>query len=54
MESAIQFFRYQEQVWQVKQKHLDSWSFPGHAAWAARQDAMWCSLAIQAESKFAA
>ena len=54
MESAVRFFRHQEQVWHVKEEAIDSQSQPGHAAWAARQGAMWCSMAMQAESKFTA
>ena len=52
MESAVRFFRYQGQFWRAKEV-IDPQSWPGHAAWAARQSAMWCSLATQAESKFA-
>ena len=52
MESAVRFFRHQEQVWQEKEKLIEPQSLPGHAAWAARQSAMWHSMAAQAESKF--
>jgi hypothetical protein len=31
---------------------VDLQSHPGHVAWAARQSAMWHSMATQAESKF--
>jgi hypothetical protein len=50
MKSAVRFFRYQEGVWHFKER--SSPSQPGHTAWAARQSAMWNSMAIQAESKF--
>ncbi|KAH9016578.1 hypothetical protein EDB84DRAFT_1249850, partial [Lactarius hengduanensis] len=52
MESAVRFFRHQEQFWQEKQELIDPQSQPGHAVWAARQSAMWGSMAIQAGSKF--
>ena len=52
MESAIRFFRHQEGVWHAKEGVINSHSQPGHTAWAARQSAMWDSMAIQAESKF--
>jgi hypothetical protein len=54
MESAVRFFRHQEQVWHEKQKFIEPQSEPGHAAWAARQSAMWRSMAMQANSKFTA
>jgi hypothetical protein len=54
MESAVRFFRHQEQVWQAKEELIEPQSQPGHAAWAARQSAMWFSMAVQAESKFMA
>jgi hypothetical protein len=54
MEAAVRFFRHREQFWQTKQKLIKPQSLPGHAAWAARQSAMWCSMAVQAESKFTA
>jgi hypothetical protein len=54
MESAVRFFRHQEQFWQEKQELVDPQSQPGHAVWAARQSAMWGSMAIQAGSKFSA
>ncbi|KAH9048382.1 hypothetical protein EDB84DRAFT_1434385 [Lactarius hengduanensis] len=54
MESAVRFFRHQEQFWQEKQELIDPQSQPGHAVWAARQSAMWGSMAIQAGSKFSA
>jgi len=46
MESTVGFFRHQEQFWQVKQELLKPWSQSGHAAWAAKQSAMWCLMAI--------
>jgi hypothetical protein len=52
MESALRFFRYQEQFWREKQELIDSRSQPGHVAWAARQSAMWHSMALQADSRF--
>lgn len=52
MKSAVKFFRYQEEVWRAKEGVINSLSQPGHAAWAARQSAMWNSMAIQAEFKF--
>ncbi|KAF8259195.1 hypothetical protein EI94DRAFT_1707309 [Lactarius quietus] len=52
MESAVRLFRHQEQVWHKKEAVINSFTQPGHAAWAARQCAMWRSMAIQAESKF--
>jgi hypothetical protein len=54
MESAVRFFTHQEQFWKAKQELIVPHSQPGHAAWAARQSAMWNSMAIQAESKFTA
>ncbi|KAH9173120.1 hypothetical protein EDB89DRAFT_2114027 [Lactarius sanguifluus] len=54
MGSAVRFFRHQEQFWQAKQELIEPKSQPGHAAWAARQSAMWSSMAMQAESKFTA
>jgi hypothetical protein len=54
MDSAVRFFRHQVQFWQEKQTFMDSGSNPGHAAWASRQSAMWCSMATQAEAKFTA
>ena len=54
MESAVRFFRHQEQFWQTKQGLIEPRSQPGHAAWAARQSAMWRSMATQAKSKFTA
>ena len=53
MKSAVRFFRHQEGVWHVKEEITDSHSRPGHSVWAARQSAMWKSMAVQAESKFA-
>jgi hypothetical protein len=50
MESAIRFFEHQEQVWCTKEKGTVSESQPGHAAWAARQSAMWHAMATNAES----
>lgn len=52
MESAVRFFRHQEQFWEEKQALLEPRSQPGHAAWAARQNAMWNSMAMQADSRF--
>jgi hypothetical protein len=52
MESAVRFFRHQEQIWEVKQNLIEPQSQPGHAAWAERQSAMWRSMAMQAEAKF--
>jgi hypothetical protein len=54
MESAVRFFRHQEQVWQAKLELIEPQLQPGHAAWAARQSAMWSSMAMQAESKLTA
>ncbi|KAI9445916.1 hypothetical protein H4582DRAFT_2052055 [Lactarius indigo] len=54
MGSTVRFFRHQEQFWQAKQEFIEPESQPGHAAWAARQSAMWSSMAMQAESKFTA
>jgi hypothetical protein len=54
MESAVRFFRHQEQVWQAKLELIEPQSQPWHAVWAARQSAMWSSMAMQAESKFTA
>ncbi|KAF8265898.1 hypothetical protein EI94DRAFT_1587397, partial [Lactarius quietus] len=47
-------FEHQERAWQDKGETIDSQSQPGHAAWTARQSAMWCSMAAQAESTFTA
>ncbi|KAH9031510.1 hypothetical protein EDB85DRAFT_1865757, partial [Lactarius pseudohatsudake] len=52
MGSTVRFFRHQERFWQTKQELIEPKSQPGHAAWAARQSAMWSSMAVQAESKF--
>ena len=52
MESAVRFFQYQEQFWQKKQELIDLQTQPGHAAWAARQNSMWHSMTMQAESRF--
>jgi hypothetical protein len=52
MESAVRFFEHQEQVWRGKEEGIVSESQPGHAAWAARQSAMWHSMATEAESTF--
>ena len=52
MESAVRFFRHQEQFWQEKQELIEPQSQPGHAAWAARQSAMWHLMAMQANSRF--
>jgi hypothetical protein len=52
MESAVRFFRHQEGVWHAKEGVINSHSQPGHVAWAARQSAMWHSMAIGAELTF--
>jgi hypothetical protein len=52
MGSAVRFFRHQERVWQENEEIIEPQSQPGYAAWAARQSAMWHSMAVQAESKF--
>lgn len=52
MESAIRFFRHQEQFWQKKQGLVEPRSQPGHAAWAARQCAVWNLMATQADARF--
>ena len=52
MDSAIRFFKHQEQFWEAKQNLIDPHSQPGHSAWAARQSAMWGSMATQAHFKF--
>jgi hypothetical protein len=52
MESAVRFFQHQEQFWQEKQELIEPQSQPGHAVWAARQSAMWHSMAMQADSRF--
>jgi hypothetical protein len=52
MESAVRYFRHQEQIWEEKGMLIDLQSKPGHVVWAARQSAMWHSMATQAESKF--
>ncbi|KAF8261036.1 hypothetical protein EI94DRAFT_1427548, partial [Lactarius quietus] len=52
MELAVRHFKHQERAWLEKREVFDSHSQPGHAAWAARQSAMWCSMAAQAESTF--
>jgi len=52
MESAIRFFQHQEKFWQEKQEIIKPKSQPGPAVWAARQSAMWHSLATQAGSRF--
>lgn len=54
MESAVRFFRHQEQFWQAKLEFIEHQSQPGHVVWAARQSAMWSSMAMQAESKLTA
>jgi hypothetical protein len=54
MESAVRFFRHQEQIWKTKHEFIDNQSQPGHAAWAARQSEMWHVMAAHAESKFTA
>jgi hypothetical protein len=52
MESAVRYFQHQEKYWQEKQELIDPQLQPGHAAWAARQSAMWHSMAMQADSRF--
>ena len=52
MESAVRFFRHQGQFWQEKKELIEPGAQPGHAAWAARQSAMWHSMAAQADSRF--
>jgi hypothetical protein len=52
MESAIRFFQHQEKFWKEKQGLIEPGSQPGHAAWAARQSAMWHLMAMQADSRF--
>jgi hypothetical protein len=52
MESAIRFFQHQEQFWNEKRELIEPGSQPGHAAWAAKQNAMWNSMATQAGSRF--
>ena len=52
MESAVRYFRHQEQVWKGRGEIIDSRSQPGHTAWAAKQSAMWYSMAIHAHSTF--
>jgi len=52
IESAIRFFQHQEKFWQEKQEIIKPKSQPGPAVWAARQSAMWHSLATQAGSRF--
>jgi len=54
MDSAVRFFRHQEYFWEAKRKLIDSQSQSGHSAWAARQSAMWHSMATQAKFKFTA
>ena len=54
MESAVRFFKHQEGGWKAKEEVAEPQSQPGHTAWAARQCAMWCSMALQAKSKFTA
>jgi hypothetical protein len=54
MEAAVRFFEHQEQFWKTKRKLAESQPQPGHVAWAARQSAMWSSMAMQARSKFTA
>ena len=52
MESAVRYFRHQEIFWEERQQFIDPLQQPGHAAWAARQSAMWHSMAMQAGSRF--
>ncbi|KAN0121377.1 hypothetical protein V8E52_003273 [Russula decolorans] len=46
------FFQHQEKFWKEKQGLIEPGSQPGHAAWAARQSAMWHLMAMQADSRF--
>jgi hypothetical protein len=52
MESAVRYFRYQEQFWKEKHRLIEPGMQPGHAAWAARQNATWHSMATWADSRF--
>ena len=52
MESAVKFFQHQSQFWQEKQELIEPRVQQGHSAWAARQRAMWDSMAVQADSRF--
>ena len=52
MESAVRYFQHQERFWQEKKELIEPQLQPGHAAWAARQGAMWSSMAMQAHSRF--
>jgi hypothetical protein len=52
MGSAARFFRHQGQFWQERQELIEPQERPGHAAWAARQSAMWYSMAAQADCRF--
>ena len=52
MESTVRFFQHQEKFWREKQELIEPRSQPGHAAWAAKQSAMWRSMAMQANSRF--
>ena len=52
MESAVRFFQHQEQFWQKKQELIEHQLQPGHAAWAARQSAMWHLMAMQMGFRF--
>ena len=52
MESAVRFFQHQEQIRKKNQKLKEHQLQPGHAAWAARQSAMWHSMAMQMGSRF--
>jgi hypothetical protein len=52
MESAVKFFRHQSQFWKEKQELIEPQAQPGHSAWAARQSAMWDSMAAQANFRF--
>ena len=54
MESAVRFFRHLEMIWHAKEEVVNHQSQSGHAAWAARQSAMWRAMVVQAESKFMA
>src|SRR6266852_4250098 len=52
MESAIRFFQHQEQSWRKKKELIEPRSQPGHAAWVARQCAVWNLMAMQADTRF--
>ncbi|KAI9431800.1 hypothetical protein H4582DRAFT_2113351 [Lactarius indigo] len=54
LRAKAQKMRHQEKFWQAKKELIEPQSQPGHAVWAARQSAMWSSMAVQAGSKFTA